>query len=430
MRIDTLTIGTTGDQVQLSYPNSIVFMYSRQPIIIEALQRPAGFTSAEIIVKHTASGRSHKETRTAYEGKVEFDISRILQLLAPDVDGVLQRISHEAGQSLTEYFSVLIRYVDETTGNSGDLETIHITGMYGTLDAGEIYGAHSQRRLWVNFPQTFNLWVDELGESAFILENAYIYPDVAGGEACYECDLIGTLLSTGDLEEFKQMLPGRPQRNIGLTWNLRIERGEEIPEEMRVVTLVPDYSKRDEGTYLRWLNRRGEVSYYLFKNSQLRVTTAIEDTFSRWYSGDPGTPQNGTYNNPMKAQFREGREMIIGAVGVSLDEFEDLCDLATSPVVERLMPRVAEEDTEVGIVYDGGQAGTATKVVVDSEAGEEYEVDAGDAAAPDRLKADDYLWQRVNVVAGTFSRNIRRTTPSGQDFEIIIELPERNTIKL
>ena len=61
---------------------------------------------------------------------------------------------------------------------------------------------------------------------------------------------------------------------------------------------------------------------------------------------------------------------------------------------------------------------------------EEYEVDAGDAAAPDRLKADDYLWQRVNVVAGSYARNIRRRTPNGQDFEILIELPERNTIKL
>lgn len=425
----TIGIGSSalGLQAHVTYPNEVVFIFSKQPVVIE-LYGIEGERELRVYITARKSGLSHLETRLSHKNRVEFDISRMMQLLGANPDELLQRLDHISGQGLSEAFNVKVEVKGTTWQN---ILNVDLIGMYGTLDQGEIYGAHSQRRLWVNFPQTFNLWRDENGETAFILDDAYIHPDIEDdGAPCHECDLIGTLLSTGDLEEFKQMLPGRPQRNIGLTWKNRIERGEEIPEEMRVVTLVPDYSKRDEGTYLRWLNRRGEVSYYLFKNSQLRVTTAIEDTFSRWYSGDPGTPLNGTYNNPMKAQFREGREMIIGAVGVSLDEFEDLCDLATSPVVERLMPRVAEEDTEVGIVYDGGQAGTATKVVVDSDAGEEYEVDAGDAAAPDRLKADDYLWQRVNVVAGTFSRNIRRTTPSGQDFEIIIELPERNTIKL
>lgn len=430
MRETTVAIaGNTEQSLHIQYPNSVAFMYSRQPVIINALYSASDIEKVSVEVHHTDSGLSHMEYRTLYNRRAEFDISRVMQLMADDVDALFQKLGHTAGRSLSEDFEMSVR-VYTTDGEQYDVLSWVAVGMYGALDQGEIYGKHSQRRLWVNFPQTFNLWRDAHGETAFVMDDAYIYPDLLDTYACHECDLIGTMLAAGELDEFKQMLPGRPQHNIGLTWNKRIERGQETDEELRIVTLVPDYSKRDEGTYLRWLNRRGEVSYYLFKDSQLRVTSSVSDSFSRYYEGDPCTPVNGVLQNELKAQYREAREMVIGASGVSLDEFEDLCDLASSPLVERLLPRTPEIDTEVGLVYDGGSADASSKVLVDSEAGEDYEVDAGDAAAPDRLKADEYVWQRVNVVAGSYARNIRRRTPNGQDFEIIIELPERNTIKL
>lgn len=430
MRETTVAIaGNTEQSLHIQYPNSVAFMYSRQPVIINALYSASDIEKVSVEVHHTDSGLSHMEYRTLYNRRAEFDISRVMQLMADDVDALFQKLGHTAGRSLSEDFEMSVR-VYTTDGELYDVLSWVAVGMYGALDQGEIYGKHSQRRLWVNFPQTFNLWRDAHGETAFVMDDAYIYPDLLDTYACHECDLIGTMLAAGELDEFKQMLPGRPQHNIGLTWNKRIERGQETDEELRIVTLVPDYSKRDEGTYLRWLNRRGEVSYYLFKDSQLRVTSSVSDSFSRYYEGDPCTPVNGVLQNELKAQYREAREMVIGASGVSLDEFEDLCDLASSPLVERLLPRTPEIDTEVGLVYDGGSADASSKVLVDSEAGEDYEVDAGDAAAPDRLKADEYVWQRVNVVAGSYARNIRRRTPNGQDFEIIIELPERNTIKL
>lgn len=430
MRETTVAIaGNTEQSLHIQYPNSVAFMYSRQPVIIKALYSASDIEKVSVEVHHSDSGLSHMEYRTLYNRRAEFDISRVMQLMADDVDALFQNLGHTAGRSLSEDFEMSVR-VYTTAGDIYEVLSWATVGMYGALDQGEIYGKHSQRRLWVNFPQTFNLWRDAHGETAFVMDDAYIYPDIFDTYACHECDLIGTMLAAGELDEFKQMLPGRPQHNIGLTWNKRIERGQETDEELRIVTLVPDYSKRDEGTYLRWLNRRGEVSYYLFKNSQLRVTTSVSDSFSRYYEGDPCTPVNGVLQNELKAQYREAREMVIGASGVSLDEFEDLCDLASSPLVERLLPRTPEIDTEVGLVYDGGSADASSKVLVDSEAGEDYEVDAGDAAAPDRLKADEYVWQRVNVVAGSYARNIRRRTPNGQDFEILIELPERNTIKL
>lgn len=424
-----ITQGPSQLGLNVSYPNSVAFMYSPQPVRVECTSGDAASLKVKVTVVHDVTGRSYEESRAFHDGIVSFSIERIMQLLAPDVDLLFQRIDHNAGKSLSEAFSLYVAYEDIDGITYPILSQPNsITALYGALDAGEIYGEHSQRRLWVNFPQTFNLWEDAMGDTAFVLDDAYIYPDTNGAGPCYECDLVGAMLETGDLEEFKRMLPEHPQRNIGLTWRTRIERGKEVPEEFRTVTLVPDFSKPGEGTYLRWLNRRGEVSYALFKNSQIRTTSSISNTFSRYYDGDPSEPQSGAYTNERKAEYREVREMVIGATGLSYDEYMDICDLATSPLVERLMPDVPEEDTQVDVIYDGGQADAASKVVVDT-AEAAYEIEAG-GAAPDRLEASQYIWQRVNVAAGTFARNIKRTTPSRQDLEIIIELPERNTIKL
>jgi hypothetical protein len=93
------------------------------------------------------------------------------------------------------------------------------------------------------------------------------------------------------------------------------------------------------------------------------------------------------------------------------------------------MPDVLQEDTEVDIVYDGGDATTQdADVLIESAANLDTEVDGGDASTGKTTQTNK--WQRVNVVAGTFERGIKRMTPNRQDLEIIIELPERNTIKL
>ena len=410
------------------YPNSVAFMYSPQKVEV---QRAAVGTSgkAAVTVTHTESGRSYTEKRGFFNNVATFDISRIMQLLAPDVDQLFQRLDYETGQSLSEAFALQIDYI-AADGTTQTLHTVNdITALYGALDQGEIYGEHTQRRLWRNFPQTFNLWKDAKGEVAFVLEDAYIHPDTKDGAPCFECDLIGTMEAIGDSAGLAEILPGRAMRDVGLTWLKRVENGAEIDEEFRTITLIPEDCKSGDGTYLRWLNRRGEVSYWLFKNSQIRTTSAVADSFERYYEGDPSAPVAGSYINTKKADYREARELVLGAVGLSRDEYEDLCDLATSPLVERLMPSVPEEDTEVDIVYDGGHAKTNSDIIVESGANQDTEVDGGNARTG-RKTAAPYVWQRVNVAAGTYSRNIRRQTPSRQELEFIIELPERNTVKL
>lgn len=385
---------TTGGEypieLAVSYPNSVAFMYSPQLVKLESIGQDPGAFEVAVDVVHQGSARVHVEQRKFKGGVVTFDIGRIMQLLASDVDTLFRRLHETEGASLCEKFSLMVSYRDPDGDWQNLLDYIDITAMYGALDQGEIYGEHNQRRLYVNFPQTFNLWQTEAGDAAFIMEDAYIYPNTQGGGPCHECDLVGTLHNNGQLQDFGKALYGPQPLDFGLTWLNRIEQGTERPEGVRTLTLIPDCRLPGDGTYLRWLNRRGEVSYGLFTNSQIRTASSVSGNFSRYYGNDPSEPVAGAYVNAQKTDYTETREMIIGAVDLSYDEYEDMCDLATSPLVERLIP--------------GHTTG--------------------------RLEPGQYVWQRVNVVAGTFERNIRRNTPSLQDLEIIIRLPERNTIKL
>lgn len=357
------------------YPNSVAFMYSPQVVNVELAATGATAASGKIkaTVTHTASGRSYTETRGLFQLEAHFDISRIMQLLAPDVDTVLQRLDYATGQSLSEAFTLALEYESALGSTATVLETT-ITGMHGALDQGENYGAPRQRRLWLNYPQTFNVWSNPDEGVMIATEKEDCYPTVAGGAPCYECSFLAAI----DPVFLHTFRPGVLRRDVSLSWLSRVEGGEETSQTMARVDLLPDDGK--DGVYLRWLNRRGEVSYWLFTPSQSRVTSAARSSFTRYFDGDPATPQGGVYVNPMKADFREARELVLGATGLSIEEHEDLCSLATSPAVEML-------------VGDG-------------------------------------LWQRVNVTAGTFPRNIRRDTPSLQDLEFTIELPERNTVTL
>lgn len=418
------TSGPSRLQLTVRYPNSIAFMYSPQPLMMESYGN-AGPLAVKATVIHVSSGRSYTEERAFYNRTVRFDLSRIMQLLSPDVDTLFRRLDY--GTSLSEAFVIRVTYQDTDGASYSIMDIDDITAMYGALDPGEIYGEHTQRRLWLKYPQTFNLWKDDFGETAFVLDDAYIYPDVDNSGPCHERDLIEAMEAVGDWQSLREIKPWHPMRNVGLTWKTRIEQGEEMAEEFRIVTLVPDDSK--DGTYLRWLNRRGEVSYWLFKNSQIRVTSAANNNFERFYEDDPSAPVARIYNNSLKSDRREARELTLGAVGLTRDEFDDLCDLATSPLVERLMPPVAEEDTEVNIVYDGGDAEAASRVDIQSGADQATMVEAGDSITG-RIAASECVWERVNVSTGSFTRNIRRNTPNRQDLEFVIELPERNTIKL
>lgn len=378
MRTASIT-GTVNLTVR--YPDKIAFMYSRLPVIVTA---PSVLKRVGVKVTLPGQQRSYTEYRTPNSTVTEFDISRIVQILMPDVDILSESLAGSRCPALYETVSLDILYqrssdTADITASVGDFNA-----MYGALDQGEVYGAPAHRRLWVNFPQTFTVWANEQG-------GAYIYCQYNKTDGPIditlpnsgECLLLPTIRISAGTDVANAFISA-PKVDLITSWDVQIKEGSATTKAERVLTLIMDHSKPSDGTYLRWLNRQGGFSYWLFLNSKLRTTSAMDETFTRRYSGDPAAPSSLIYRNPQKASYRESREMVLGAVGLRAEEYEDLCSLATSPLVERYIP------TETG-----------------SE-----------------------RWQRVNVAAGTFERNIRRSTPSLQDLEIVIELPERNTVKL
>lgn len=375
----TTTIDTPTGYVSIHYPDVVAFMYSRQPVIVELSDTDVFSGPATVTVTNNETNRSYTEQRAFYNGRAEFDISRIMQLLAPDVDTITSRVDYETGQTLAQTFILTV----ETTENMEEGFEVAITGMYGALDPGETYGKDAALRLWVNFPQTINIWKNLFNNVRFTFGDTGtdVTPPTYGSGPCWECEFKAMAAQAPD--EYAALL-SRPTDLLFVTRKYIAEEGSVKPQTgPRGIRLTIDHSEPKDGEYLRWLNRRGEMSYWLFTRSTLRVATSRDEAFRRHYGGNIAAPDGGIYKNSDKASFNEAREMALGATAVTLEEFEYISDLGTSPVVERMLTQ------------DNG-----------------------------------IRWQRVNVTAGTFERQIKRGTPSMQDIEVIIELPNRNTIKL
>lgn len=406
------------EEGSVKYPNNIAFMYSRQPVIVTCVQA----TSVSITVTCDSNGgKSHTETRSLYDEKAEFDISRIMQALARDVDGVLERISYEGSASLAEVFSLRVD-VDDTIVL--DLKS-DIQALYGALDAAEVYGRHITQRVFANYPQTINLWEDILGNCGATFDGIIGQPHGTVETKCYETPLTEII---GD--RVMEKLRGGADVTGETTWLYRIQEGAQTAQASRSMTLKGDASPRGRGVYLRWLNRQGSVSYWLFDKTQLETTGAVTESFSRFYSGDPNEPVGGVFRNPDKRNYDETRRLGLSAANLSEEEFDELCTLLTSPVVEMFYE--AEEYTGLGFVIDGGTAATTGQSLVDgADAGSNLSgLDGGNAQPSALYHASEDRWIRVNVEGGTQARRNRYASPRLHTFETAITLIDRNNAKL
>lgn len=355
-----------------------VYMYSPFPLIVTS----ATLTSVSLRVTCWDTTLYHIETRALHEGRAEFDLARIAQLLAPDVDNVFSMNTSQDGEA-GPY--VRLEFELETSDGSV-LATREIVGLYGSHDQLEERFGFQRRRIWVNYPQTLQIWKDSSDE--MFITGDYIdgdfYPALSlpfKAPDMTEMDFMHHLGEPGGLNLREALISGKTA-SIAVSCQFG---GRDILSLRNFydLKLVPDLSPRCAGTYLRWLHRDGTFGYWLFANGAMDTEAGLRNTFSRKIEGNPSEAVKGAYRNSVKADFTEVRRLTIGTRCETQDEYDYLCGLATSPVVDRL-------------------------ITVDGE---------------DR-------WQRVNVVPGKYTRRIRYTTPQAQDFEISIELPERNTVTL
>lgn len=392
MTKETLSLG--GKEIgTLSYIGPLAFMFSRVPLLLSLKVRPVG--KITVTVESQDTGESFQETRSTFNNKVSFDLSKIMQYLAPDPSSLL----HEERNGLAAYamFNVSL-----SIGSSMVWSTPFV-GIYGALNANEAYrfnagGANNpvNRRLWVNFPQTFQIQRDENDEFYYQTAGVKLYPeDLNADNFGYENNLVRSLrvLSEYDPDANRLLLQleAGSAQTIGLSTDRAINAQAEVVEgnEPFWLHLHPDLTPRDASgvTYLRWLQRDGSIGYWLFRSGELQ-TTAEEATSFQRYNKNPNVPSYwGDFlhfdGNQLHANYTETRTMNLCAEIRNRDEYEYLCGLLTSPVVDRLV------DTET---HEG--------------------------------------WERVNIAPSSQGLSLRRDTPFSRTLELAIQLPRRDTIKL
>ena len=368
----------------VTYPGAVLAAFSPCPFIV----RMTSAATVTMTIANGTTGRSVSERRTlrltgtaTYEAT--FEVSRLLQSLG-DVDTLLQRIEYD---SSVDTFGQL---ADELTitmaSGSSTIFSCRLFMLYATADAMERRGrADTPRRLraYRDLPFTAQMgYNDDNASVGFVFGRSFI-------AACdgrddfplgYEVPLWGLAAAVDATKDGNTLA-------IDTTPAFNISDGSSDAD------LYPVNSRRlqlriyggTQGVYLRWLKRDGSCGYWRFILSKTAVSAAAGNSFVRHLSGLPAAPESGTYRNPAASDLTLGETWTIGCPDVDLEDWRELTDLACSPVVERMV--------------------------------------GGTQAAP--------LWQRVNVVPGSYARTHKRSTLDQlADFEMQITLPERNTIRL
>ena len=396
----------------VDYPNAVAFMYSRQPVVVQC--GSATYPVRVTVKCDTNGGASYTETRRLYQGRAEFDISRVMQILAPGPDGLLERLNDATDAPMCEVFSLTVEVEGVTVLDvQGDIQA-----MYGALDAGEAYGGAITRKLYRNYPQTLPVWRTRNGLYNFRIGSQTFTPTYSDSPAL--CRAVALAVPWLDIE----IGPGTPEYPLypaqdsgssgtgggtapasvtgGLilrdgvpvegSASLRysLQDGREYEVEARAVKFIPDASPKGCGVYLRWLSRTGEVLYWLFDRQARETVATVAETFRRHYEGDPATPSGGSFRNEDKCSYEEARRVTVSAKDLTPEQFDDLCSLLTSPVVDMYH----EPEAHTGYVQTGDH------------------------------------WVRVNVEAGTQTRRGSRSTPKLHTFEASLVLPRRNTVQL
>lgn len=382
MKTDSFKIGSY--QYTVAYQPELAFYYSQYPVRI---YRASGVSSLCVRVTNTGTGQYHRESRYFYGNEILMDLSNIMRNLAPDTSEMIG-----ASRSLPTF-----RITIENEGGTV-YHTINVFGIPGALNANETYrepyGTPEKRRLWINYPQTFELHTEREREKFFdIGANRVPYLDGDEAELSEEASLVDTVEEQGGasaLATLDLLRAGQPQ-TVYLSnyysvdkFGDRYQRASTYP-----LLLIPDNTPRDAAgrVFLRWLQRDGSVGYWLFYSGEEQSAFAESNSFER-YTFNPNEPSYVAQDsaefsgNPRQGDFKESRTLRLGAVINNADEYDYLLGLMSSPVVDRLLP------------------------------------------------GDRDIWERVNILPSTMARSRKFDTPTSRQIEITIQLPDRDTIKL
>lgn len=368
------------EEFEVEHFDTLAFLYSENPLSIYG-SHPEGFG---ISVTNLYTNKKYVEHRHFFDMYIRMDLSGIMQQIAQDPTEVLG--------TLFPYVPLRVAIEDDKGEAWFSYE---VTGIYGARNAGESYRfslSPAHRRLWVNYPQTFALFNDANDNQHYELADGFkIYAkDAAPGRMVMEDDLLVSFDAFHEEEssEAARSLRAGSPLVVGLSTKKAFTDdgiSREAEGLMYRLKLVPDLTPRNAPgrTYLRWLQRDGSFGYWLFHTGEVQVASATRSSFLRHYYD-----RTITFNkNPRQADFTESRVLTLSTTVSNGEEFEYLCGLLTSPVVDRLI-------------------------------------------TVDRITGKGERWERVNVLPNTQAYGKKFDTPRNRQIDITLQLPDRDTIQL
>lgn len=352
------------------YPNATHFAFV--PAIVDIAVKTS-HKQATIKVSSTSNGRSFAETREIHNGSVFFDIQRHIQMCFDDTERIhIDYNTPFTDSQLKHTIKVQITLAKDAATIAVD--DILIDALWGGVRIGESSGGELQRRWFVNYPfsvdvftkygDEFDITVDNGRSDGVIFYNQE--PDATGATAFRRALLTPAQIFdvSPTTSKIHIALPHGivlkdDNENIGLTaYTLDIDRSE--PSSKNV--------------YLRWVDNQGRFNYYLFKT----LGENIEYKTNAWTRNEMGIPtayvDNLNVSNGVRQSFVEGRSITLGAQLVNDATLSYLLTIQGSPIVDMF---AGYDDT------------------------------------------DKPLWQRVNVSPAKFER----TNKPLQDFSTQIVIP-------
>ena len=368
---------------QLTYPENYIFAHSRHTYInidrlSDADNIPNSGGTVLLEIKDNDTNITYSEARYLdWNGKADFDIGRYLHILMEDTLRADADFDTTANSKLVANHSVTVR--------------LKYGGVwFWTYDFEVVNGADEptdnwwdgQRRLrwWYQFPFTFDFRnIDEASiqknGGAVIVGNL---PQITPDTKTYSRIRINAT-SVGGL--WANTL--RVSSNYGMGF---IDGGFSGNKSNSVLLIGNGCQPSEQNAYLRWLNRHGELNYWLFNRySQQRSIKASD--YQRAYIKDERIGANATIDNALLRTLTIEGEMTVYTDALDGIDYEIVRQIFTAPFVDLYLPDQS-----------------------------------------DRWKKA--VWKRLNIKAGSQTEALRHTDTYTQNRQVTITLtlPEEGQI--
>lgn len=337
-----ITTGTAlGKTYTTEVPDEVIFIYSKHVYFRAHIEGGAG-VQIRLTIANQDYSITHDEWRYADgEGRVTFDIARVLQMLTDSRDKEMSALMYDANDNAPwnmPSWNISLTWNAEV--EQGFFQSVQLAQYFTTFVL--VNGAHDNAYDWRNVqtrrdPIRLKWWTDYPFTLDFINTdkidvNGRIY-DIVKLPADSMYQMIRLNPAGFGITSDKALF--LPKYAVGVT----IIDGELYSDKRNVVMLDVDRCPRsNRKTYLRWLGGHGEVFYWLFDNITEDISVKSE-TYSRAMADNEfrGLVTNRMRGNGLIRHSEQTRTRTIATEYLDNGYYDIVQSVASSSCVDMLI---------------------------------------------------------------------------------------------